>query len=248
MKRQQAEQSGPDLRGGASQPRAAGPNGRGWWSAGLAALALSGGLASGCPNDRRDSHCTPDGRSAAEDPECIYAGDGKVPAVIEPPCADVTGAAPALCPTFDQVFTVLTDPEKGNCTAGGCHGVKPGSFNIFLQANDQDCFYQALTETVGTNAGGKLYVRPDDPATPENEALSSYIVCNLRGERGGGFPMPVPAGMPLLSDVDLVADWVRCGAPGPTGDGVCSPEGDPLGGGGAGGASGTGGGGGGGGT
>lgn len=205
-------------------------------------LVAFASLVAACPNDTKDSHCTPDAPNAAADPDCIYAGEGKGPVIVEPQCPDVEGDAPAVCPTFQQVFEMLIDPAKGNCSAGGCHGVAPGSIGIYLPTNDPCAFYTQLTSI---SPRGELYVRPDDPKTPENDAKTSYILCNLRGEHGGGFPMPIPGGLPNLSDADIVKSWLLCGAPGPdvsgAGGGVPASCIGGTGGGDAGGAGGMGG-------
>jgi hypothetical protein len=169
-------------------------------------------VALGCSNDRKDAHCTPDAPSAEDDPACIYAG-GPGPAWTEDACPQVEGEVPGTCPTFDDVFErVFTSSTSGNCTAGGCHGTAPGSIGIYLPP-DPESFYEELVDTTGTV--GRPYVIPDDPSTPENEALDSYIVCNVSAEHGGGFPMPKPGGLTHPDDIALVRDWVLCGAKGP---------------------------------
>ncbi len=182
----------------------------------LLLTSLCAGLVSACPNDVRDAHCTPDDPNAAADPDCIYAGEAKGPKYVEGLCPPIEGETPPICPDFQQVFELLVDPAKGNCSAGGCHGVAPGSLGFFFPANDPCAFY---TQLVSINMHGQRYVVPDDPATPDNETKNSYIQCNLRGTPGGGYPMPIPAGMPNLADVALVDRWLLCGAPGPSGEG-----------------------------
>ncbi len=183
----------------------------------VAAGCLSAGLLAACPNATKDSHCTPDDPNAAADPDCIYAGNAKGPAWVEPPCPSIEGDPPGTCPTFEQVRDVLIDPAKGNCAASGCHGVVPGSVGIYLPTNDPCAFY---AELLSINPRGQPYVAADNPATPDLESRASYMLCNLRGEHGGGFPMPIPSGMPNLADTNIVKDWLLCGAPGPIVDGA----------------------------
>lgn len=141
----------------------------------------------------------------------MYSGEGQGPPFVETPCAELGGGAPASCPSFYDVLDVLVDPERGNCTSLGCHGAEDNAAQgIFLPVADPQQFYEGLLDADGTV--GRPYVVADDADTAENEALASWMVCSLRGERGGGYPMPVPAGMPDPTDVEVVEDWIRCGA------------------------------------
>jgi hypothetical protein len=179
--------------------------------------ALGGAIVSmlACvPNERRDAHCTPDEGSIDASGDCIYAGDGKGPAFHEDACAPPEGPKPATCPNFDQIVFLFNDASRGNCTSGACHG-RPDSaaVGIYFDPTDARSFYTSLTSATGSV--GTPYVVPDDPATPDNEALTSWVQCNVRGEPGGGFPMPVWSGLPDPADAELVDDWILCGAPGP---------------------------------
>ncbi len=206
-------------------------------------------LGLGCSNDARDSHCSPDSPDRDTDPACIYGGKGSIPPIAQTLCDEqssggggVGGSDPASCPTFTEVVNVLADPAKGNCAANGCHGLQtPAGFDIFLPIGDQLQFYTSLTQATGSV--GRPYVVPDDPATAENEALNSWIGCSLRAEPGGGYPMPPPGGMVDRSDVAIVTDWLRCGAPPPVpgGDGGGGAGGGDGGSGGANGSGGAGG-------
>lgn len=179
------------------------------WAEAFLCVAAS---VTGCSNDAKDAHCSPDTPDYAADPSCIYAGTGKGPVYEDPECPDVEGDPPAQCPSFYDVLEVFADPERGNCSASGCHGnAATAQTLIFLPIADPFLFYDNLLEAEGTV--GTPYVVADDPATPELESRQSWIVCNLHGERG--FPMPPPSGMPELADIDVVHDWVLCGAPPP---------------------------------
>lgn len=178
---------------------------------GFALLVLSG-----CPNNTKDSHCVPDAPSRADDPSCIYAGSGKGPAFVESECV-VDGTAPAVCPTFYDVFDAMRDPAKGNCTSGSCHGSEATSqSSIYFSAADPQQVYEALTSVEGTV--GTPYVDPGG---------TGWMYCNVTGAHGGGFAMPPPGGMPTLADADLIRDWILCGAeppaecPAVAGDGAC---------------------------
>jgi len=172
-------------------------------------------LAACITNDRRDAHCSP----TTDDDRCIYAGEGLGPKVDEEACPRVEGDAPSTCPSFDDVFTLFTDATRGGCVAGGCHGVEANAaVGIYLPSKDPDELYAALTAIEGSV--GRPYLDADDPP-------ASWLVCNLAGEPGGGFPMPVAAGLDDPADVALVRDWVLCGAeppaqcPADASDGEC---------------------------
>jgi hypothetical protein len=192
------------------------------------AVLVSALFALGCSNNARDTHCSPDNPDRDADPSCIFAGKGSIPPIPQPLCVEPSGdgggaaggnapaggSSPTACPTFTEVINVLADPAKGNCSSNGCHGLAtPAGFDIFLPIADEQQFYTSLTQATGTV--GRPYVVPDDPGTPENEALQSWIGCSLRAEPGGGYPMPPPGGMVDRNDVEIVSAWLRCGAPAP---------------------------------
>ncbi len=185
---------------------------------------LISGFSVGCPTNTRDAHCTPD-NTDPETTDCIYAGNGEGPIVAEAACAPLEGEVPAVCPSFHEVYAVFTDPAKGNCTSTGCHGVESTAQDFIFFPSDVDEFYEALLVTNGSV--GTPYLVADDLGTGDNEALSSWLGCNIEGKVGGGFPMPPPSGLLAVEDVALVKDWLRCGAqPPPTcpvngGDGAC---------------------------
>lgn len=179
-------------------------------------LALGVGSSVGCTNDARDAKCTPDEPDRATSSDCIYAGDGKGPPFVDPECPAIEGEPPADCPSFYDVLDVLGDPARGNCTSLGCHGADvTAQSDIYLPIAEPDVFYAQLLEAHGTV--GRPYVVRDDPDTPDNEARESWMTCNLVGEHGGGYPMPPPGGLPNVDDVDVVEDWLLCGAEPPVG-------------------------------
>jgi hypothetical protein len=166
---------------------------------------------SACVENRRDAHCTPDEASIESSEDCIYSGLGKGPAVVEDDCPPVEGTVPANCPTFDDVLAVLVDPKRGDCSNVGCHGdASNPAVGIYLPADNASAFYESLTST--SASVGRLYVTPDDQGTDVNEALDSWIVCNLLGDPGGGFPMPVASGLPNPADAEVIKNWILCGA------------------------------------
>ncbi len=179
----------------------------------LASIPLLISCASvGCSNNTRDSHCTPD-ETDPETTDCIYAGNGEGPIVIEPACALApVEELPEECPTFEEVYDVFVDPAKGNCTSAGCHGVEATAQDFIFFPSDPAEFYDAMLKTEGSV--GEPYLVRDDPSTDENEALSSWFACNIEGKVGGGFPMPPPSGL-LGDDLTLVKDWLQCGAEAP---------------------------------
>lgn len=185
-------------------------------SASLALVAMVSSAAAAClSNPTKDSHCTPDARSIADDPECIYAGDGKGPVFVEDACAAPHVAKPASCAgLFVKVFDMMTDATRGNCAATSCHGYEPNAASgIYFDSGDPQSAYQELVSVSGSV--GTPYVVADDPSSADNEAFASWMPCNVSGMHGGGFPMPPAAGLATQADADLVSQWIACGAPGP---------------------------------
>jgi len=166
-------------------------------------------------NPYKDAHCSPDSPSIAVDPDCIYAGNGHGPRFKEPACAAPDGTKPANCTgTFDAVIAMMSDSTRGNCTATACHGDPDvNTVGIYLDSGDPAGFYQTLTSITGTV--GTPYVVPDDTTTADNEALGSWIQCNVAATQGGGYPMPQWSGLTDPKDIQVVTDWLLCGAPGP---------------------------------
>jgi len=176
------------------------------------------------PNPYKDSHCSPDSPSIAVDPNCIYAGNGHGPAFKEPACPAPAGNPPAKCPTFTDVFNIMTDFDptippmgafrrRGSCTLTACHGDQNvNTDGIFLDPGDPAGFYQRLTTITGTV--GRPYVSTANPS-------ASWIQCNVAGKPGGGYPMPQWSGLSSTTDttadqdIQTINDWISCGAPGP---------------------------------
>jgi hypothetical protein len=181
----------------------------------LAVLVLSA-----CDNDARDSHCEPEGG----DDRCISSPEGNGPFVSEPACAAPTAAdpVPGSCPEFGAVVEFMRDPARGNCYASGCHGsLGTAAIGIHFPSPDEQgglcAIYTALFAQRGSV--GRSYLTPDDPETPDNEALGSWMYCNVLGLPGGGFPMPKPGGVHDPADADVVRDFILCGAPSPCEEG-----------------------------
>lgn len=195
--------------------------------AALAAVVAAGALAASCTNDARDSHC--DAEEPDED-DCISNPDGLGPKVLEQRCALPTADEQILdhAPSFDEILGFMTDPQRGNCNASGCHGSQgAAAVAIYFPASpttpgalDPCGTYQTLKTTSGSL--GAPYVVEDvldangQPVAP-NEALQSWMYCNVLGLTGGGFPMPKPGGVPVQDDAILIHDWIVSGAHGPQG-------------------------------
>lgn len=182
----------------------------------LLAGALCAGLAAAClSNPIVDAHCSPDAPSIADDPACIYAGDGKGPVFVEPACEAPTTPKPASCiGMFTKLFDMMNDTARGNCAATACHGYEPNAASgIFFDSGDPQATYAELVSVTGTV--GAPYVVVDDPTTADNEALASWMHCSVAARHGGGYPMPPASGLSDQADMDLVAQWIVCGAPGP---------------------------------
>jgi hypothetical protein len=181
--------------------------------AGLIALVVSA-----CPNDARDSHCEPEGG----DDRCISEPEGSGPLVKEAACAtpSASDAPPATdeCPDFEQVMEFMRDPERGNCTASGCHGLQgTAAIGIWFPADDSCATWKALTTTSGSV--GRPYLAVDDPESEENESLKSWMYCNVLGLEGGGFPMPKPGGVHDPEDAELIRRYILCRITDPCDDG-----------------------------
>ena len=74
--------------------------------------------------------------------------------------------------------------------------------------------YEVLSAQRGSV--GRPYLKADDEATPDvNEALESWMYCNVLGLPGGGFPMPKPGGVHDPAAADAVRNFILCGAPAP---------------------------------
>jgi hypothetical protein len=179
-----------------------------------AAIAV---VAGGCANDARDAHCEPGGG----DDRCTSHPEGGGPIVKEPICStpSAADAVPADCPDFQQVVEFMVDPSQGNCVAAGCHGSEgTAAIGIYFPIGDPCQTYTALSAQNGSV--GRRYLVPDDPETEENEALRSWMYCNVLGLPGGGFPMPKPGGVHDPASADVIRDFILCGAPAP-----CEPGG-----------------------
>lgn len=176
-----------------------------WLQATLAVGCIGALGAGGCQNDVLDAYCTPESPDITLDEDCPYS-NGRGPQVKETACPPVTGEVTGNADWID-VFSMFIAPDRGNCSSAACHGDEAtAALQIFLPAGDQQRFFQTLTATKGTV--GRPYVNTENPA-------DSWIYCNVRGDPGGGFPMPKPSGLPNLEDAEIVRNWLLAGAPGP---------------------------------
>lgn len=110
----------------------------------------------------------------------------------------------------EDVFPVLD--TKGGCAAASpCH--QSGAKGLTLTPGDVASYYQALTSYT-LDSPAEPYIAPCDPA-------GSTILCNLQLSDGSesefgkcGTLMPyTPAGSPTPAELDLIKDWIACGAP-----------------------------------
>ncbi len=170
------------------------------------AIVMLAMLCGACQNDVLDGQCTPATPNAEVDPDCPYAEhisrgyyEAEKSCVLERDEPDTDAG-------WDDVYAILTDPARGNCTHAGCHGdPEAAAIGIYLPSDEQD-LYRALTETTGTL--DRPYVNPADPH-------ASWIHCSVAARSGGGYPMPKPGGLPAAEDARLIEDWVLAGVPGP---------------------------------
>jgi hypothetical protein len=143
-------------------------------------------------------------------------------------CPDIAQDPNGCGTTWEDVYAIF-DAPPASCTLAGCHGDESAaSFGIYLPSGDAATAYASLSGYKGST--GYPYINAQDPK-------HSWVLCNLEGVPGGGFPMPKPSGLVDPSTLAIVQEWARCGMPGPGQSGT-------GGGGGAGGAGGAGGGGG----
>lgn len=178
----------------------------------LVSATLSAAWAA-CKSDRKDSHCTPDSPSYKQDPACIYGANGEMPLFDEGPCLPDGDAGvwpkPAVCPTTTEVLAFFTAADKGNCTSPACHGnsASPAG-GILLDPGNPKAFYATLTSVTGSV--GTPYVSVKAGGDPYKD---SWIVCNVTGQKGGGYSMPPESGVPHATDANVIRDWLSCGAP-----------------------------------
>jgi hypothetical protein len=173
-----------------------------WWVAALLVAVL---LPACGGTDVMDAHCSPDNPDINADEDCPFER-GLGPQVNEAICPTVEGEATEEV-TWNDVYDIFRAKQKGNCGSPACHGVQEtAALGIFLPENDPFEFYKTLIETQGSVK--RPYVNKASPR-------ESWIVCNVAGIPGGGFPMPRPAGLTEQVDIDKVVNWVRLGAAGP---------------------------------
>jgi hypothetical protein len=158
-------------------------------------------------NDVMDAHCTPSNPDIEADSDCPFqAGQG--PQVKEPVCAPLSAEATQDV-TWTDVFDIFKANESGNCSSPACHGVQETAANqIYRPADDPEAFYKVLTETKGSV--GTPFLVPGPTAYKD-----SWIHCCVAGQVGGGSPMPKSSGLPTLTDIEKIRNWLRLGGKGP---------------------------------
>ncbi len=168
-----------------------------------------------------DALCYPDSNPADKSDDCPYGPPGG-PKVQESACPDIEQSGDGCTVSWDDVYGLFDGPQ-GGCTASACHGdMSKAAFGIYLPTGDSMTAYATLTSYKG--APGYPYIDVDSPK-------HSWILCNLKGVQGGGYPMPKPSGFTDPMALETIATWARCGMPGP---GVTPDAGGAGGGGGAG--------------
>jgi hypothetical protein len=109
----------------------------------------------------------------------------------DPGCADNTWAG-AIWPTL-----------SASCTGSGCHddGAGNGAAGIYLPGADAAAAFAGLKAY--QNNAGYSYVSDTDPE-------HSWILCNLKGQPGGGDKMPLGRDIaPGL--INTIEAWAKCG-------------------------------------
>lgn len=169
-----------------------------------------------------------------KDGSCPYGSEDGPKLTIEACKNEGLDVRPAQCnTTWANVYAMLIDPVRGQCTNAGCHGNGSAGDGLEISAMSAVDAFDALKGFQREGLG--LYI--NDGPTP-GDRLQSWIVCNLQGLRSGGSPMPKPNGLTNPDDVAMVKEWFACWVDDPA---TFGPAGGGVGGGGTGGGGGAGG-------
>lgn len=171
------------------------------------ALLVSVWAAAGCGVG--DQICTPESNYGDKSDDCPYGPPGGP----KPPvgdCADIPQKTAAECMTpktwSADVFPIFATTEGGTagCGIGACHGDEVSYSRVFLPPTNAKAGYDALTKYEGSQK--YPYV---NSSAPEH----SWILCNLEDPPGVGAVMPAPPGTLTQADIDIIREWLECGAP-----------------------------------
>lgn len=171
-----------------------------------------------------------------KDSSCPYGSEDGPKLKIESCKNEGLDVRPAQCNyTWADIYAMLNDPARGQCTNAGCHGKMSAGDGLAISETDPAAAFEAFTGFQHEVLGTYINNGPD-----KGTRMTSWFVCNLQGLQSGGSPMPKPNGLTNPSDVAMVKEWFACWADdpaafGPAGGGV---GGGGTGGGGAGGAGG----------
>jgi hypothetical protein len=175
----------------------------------LSSLLVMGLLAGGC----------------ATEEEVLFGEPGRVTGGFEG--VTVTGGSSCqvngACTVSwrQQIYPQVLDGPPGSCGAFGCH--RDGAGNFIFSADPDEAYDSLLAFDL---PAGRSYVVPCEPSL-------SHIMCNLRFEAGVDNPYVGPdaeftggcgSSMPKVDatvdsaplaqeDLDLLAEWILCGAP-----------------------------------
>ena len=168
----------------------------------LLALASLGGCGVG------DQECTPDSLAGDKDDGCPYGPPGgPKPPVSD--CPDIPQGSAADCATpktfIADVFPILrtVDANTAGCGIATCHGDEKSFVRVFLPPSDALATYDSLTSYEGSQK--YPYVNAVDPK-------HSWMLCNLQDPPGVGQVMPSPPGTITLGDIEIIREWLSCGA------------------------------------
>lgn len=167
------------------------------------AMIVGGALAAGC--DVGDQLCTPDSTLADKSDNCPYGPPGGP----KPPVSDCADIPQKECATpitwLGDVYPIIgtVDVDTPGCGIATCHGDKDFFRRVFLPPIDPKAAYDALTQYEGSQK--YPYVNASDPA-------HSWMLCNLEDPPGVGQVMPSPPGVITPEQIDIIREWLACGA------------------------------------
>lgn len=192
-----------------------------WAYVGALSLAGSAAIAS-CYNG--DQSCAEAYNPNDLGDHCPYGPPGgPEPGGFAPDCPPLQKLDAASCAgvAWAPVYALLLSSQSGNCTNNGvgCHSNQVGKVAPFVDPANVNDNGKALLDALAKFNGsfGNAY-----PTTKDNEAVprlyydrdapeQSWWHCNLRGDAGS----LMPSGKPRMTeaDIQLLEQWLACGAP-----------------------------------
>jgi len=144
--------------------------------------------------------------------KCPY-GPAQEPQITDLGCPEIPQTDVDCSLSFANDVWPLLTTEAGNlgavsCVAGGCHappaGGNPDSYSPPRLYDDAAQTYDALLKVINKTSG-EPYISNTSPG-------KVWILCNLRGSKGGGARMPQGNPLPATA-IETVEKWASCGQP-----------------------------------